>query len=54
VRKQRIEFALDGEDVENLRKDAERAKTKTDSAKAKFDNIDCPLMIAGDVAVARD
>jgi hypothetical protein len=50
VRRQRIEFALDGEDIDNLRKSAERAKVKTDAAKKKFSQLDWPLMIAGDAS----
>jgi hypothetical protein len=48
VRRQRIEFALDEEDVENLRKSAERAKKKTDAARNEFQQSKWPLLIAGD------
>ena len=50
VRGQRIEFALDEADVEELRKSAERAKRKTDTAKEKFAVFGCPLVIAGNTS----
>jgi uncharacterized protein (DUF1501 family) len=50
VRSQRIEFALDENDVTELQKSAERAQVKTLTTRKLFDQSGWPLIVAGDSA----
>jgi hypothetical protein len=48
VRNQRIEFALDENDVKELRNAAERAQVKTETTRKLFTRTEWPLIVAGD------